>query len=110
MWTAALGDGSELRPETQKQQTVTNSRIKTSAVEGVLNGGFSLEKTRSVARKAAGREEIQIIEQTKTRYKIYAKATESYFQDWTFVVHVNSQKVAKETVNLVFSNLRHQKK
>ena len=36
MWTAALGDGSELGPETQKQQTVTNSRIKTSAVEGVL--------------------------------------------------------------------------
>ena len=25
-----------MRPETQKQQTVTNSRIKTSAVEGVL--------------------------------------------------------------------------
>jgi len=25
-----------MRPETQRQQTVTNSRIKTSAVEGVL--------------------------------------------------------------------------
>ena len=62
-----------MRPETQKQQTTANSRIKTSAAEGVLK---ILEILAWVAAPATQAIEIQSLSEVKI------------FQDWTFVVYM----------------------
>ena len=55
-----------MRPETQKQQTAANSRIKTSAAEGVLKDLRDLCEGNRVLS------EVKI------------------FQDWRFVVHMST--------------------
>ena len=55
-----------MRPETQKQQTAANSRIKTSAVEGVLKDLRDLCEGNRVLN------EVKI------------------FQDWRFVVQIST--------------------
>ena len=62
-----------MRPETQKQQTTANSRIKRSAAEGVLK---ILEILACVAAPATQAIEIQSLSEVKI------------FQDWTFVVYM----------------------
>ena len=66
-----------MRPETQKQQTAANSRIKTSAAEGVLKDLRDLCEGNRVLSEA------------------------KIFQDWTFVVYMSTVFHVFKQVSLV---------